>query len=165
MPTTNYLVSAKEGDNPKSKEEPETEITADHMRRWNRLIDHAKAKGYAGRPELDHDENLRKKVWDDYNKANPNDALPYSHGFVKSVQREMQKYKASASANLQGGKGVFDTGANASNFMSHISQEDGKWGQKSSQEKFPEAYIVEKGQKTKLGFAPKVNLLAALQQK
>lgn len=164
MPT-NRLVSAKEGDKP--KEEESVEITSDHMRRWNKLIDHAKAKGYAGRPELDHDENLRKKIFDDFNRTYPEDAIPYSRSFIKSVQREMQKYKAGALTNIQRSKGEYDNGANANNFMSHISQEDGKWGQKSSQEKFPDAYIINKatGEKQRQGFAPKVNLLAALQSK
>lgn len=157
----NYLLSAK-GDPTK----PVPEITSDHMRRWNKLIDFSKSKGYAGRPELDHNESLRQQVFNEYNKANPNDAIPYSPEFVGAIQNEMQTYKQKALSDIQKSKGSMESGTNANNFMSKISKSDNKIGQFTSQEKFPEAYIINKntGEKKTLGFAPRVNLLAALQK-
>lgn len=132
------------------------------MAKWNKLISFARSKGYAGKQELDHNPKLRQKVFDEYNKANPNDSV--SQDLVQPIQNEIQKYRQSALQAIQSQKGNFDKGVTSTNFMNGISQTDGIFGQKTSQWAFPEAYILNKqtGEKKSIGFAPKVDLLAAL---
>lgn len=126
-------------------------ISADIMRKWNKLIDFAKQKGYAGKPELDHNPALRQKVFDEYNKLNPDDAIPIS--IVKSIQAEIKKYRQKVLDDVKAGKGVFPTGVTPDNFMKNISQEDNIFGQKTSQWAFPVGYYQGK----EMGFAPKVD--------
>lgn len=90
---TNYLLAAKNGSDT-GDDEPTPQVTSNHLNRWNKLIQFAKDKGYAGNPMLDHDTNLRKKIFDEYNKANPNDAIPET--MVKPIQNEIQAYKQKA---------------------------------------------------------------------
>lgn len=142
-------ITSGDGDAPES-----TPITADHMRRWNKLIQFAKDKGYAGKEELDHNPELRKKVFDEYNNANPDDTL--SIDMVKPIQNEIQTYKKKAIENIKNGKGEYK--GNIDGFMKGISQVDGLFGQKTSQWSFPTAYIEEKGKKTAVGYAPKVDI-------
>ena len=137
-------------------------IDSDTMRRYNKLIDFAKSKGYAGKPELDHNENLRQQVFNEYNKANPKDTVDYSK--VKPIQNEIANYRSNALKAIQAGHGALQEGTTPNSFMPGLSQVDGIFGQKTSQWKFPEAYILNKqtGEKKSIGFAPKVDLLAAL---
>src|SRR5450631_3164460 len=109
-----------------------TPITSDQMSKWNKFIDFAKSKGYAGNAALDHDPTLRQKVFDQYNKANPNDAV--SQDMVKPVQNEIQNYKQKALDNIKANPGSY-TGK-TDNFMPTISQVDGIFGQKTSQWSF-----------------------------
>lgn len=133
--------------------EKEQPMSPDAMRRWNKLIDFAKRKGYAGRQELDHDENLRKQIFQEYNKENPNDAVPIE--IVKQVQNEIQTYKSNALKNIAANPDSYKGKPN--NFMPTISQVDGIFGQKTSQWAFPEAYMqARSGQKELRGFAPLV---------
>lgn len=121
----------------------EPEITADHMRKWNKLIDFAKEKGYSGNRDLDHDPILRKKVFDEYNKANPNDSIPMT--MVLPIQNEIQKYKAKTLEEIKGNmaKGInqLAPGSTVENFMKDISQVDGIFGQYTSKWKFPLGYF------------------------
>lgn len=150
------VLALKEGEKP--AKEKSVEITADHMNRWNKLISWSKEKGYAGRPELDHDENLRNKVFMEFNKANPDYAIPIE--LVKPIQNEIQAYKSKALDLIKQGKGLFK--GEAKDFMKGISQVDGIFGQLTSQWAFPEAYIVNKatGEKQNKGFAPLVPITA-----
>lgn len=144
-------------------DEPPVEITSEMMGKWNRLIDFAKKKGYAGKKELDHDVSLRKKVFSEFNKENPNDAI--DEGMVKHYQNEIQKYKQKALGNIKAHPESFKGGEGS--FMPTISQVDNIFGQKTSQWKFPEAYLIDKqtGEKKKLGFAPKVDMSKVLTKK
>lgn len=132
------------------------EITSDHLRKWNKLIDFAKEKGYAGNRELDHDPMLRKKIFDEFNKANPKDAIPIS--MVEPLQKEIQSYKTQALENIRKYPDSYKGDPNA--FMEGISQVDGIFGQKTSQWKFPDHYILDKdkNQLARVGFAPKADL-------
>ncbi len=141
---------------------PSKSVTSDHMRRFNKLVDFAKSKGYAGKVELDHDPLLRKRVFAEYNASNPKDTI--SEDMVQPIQSEIQNYKQKALSAIQSNKGLMDKGTTSANFMKNISKVDNIFGQYTSQFKFPEAYILDKntGEKKSIGFAPKVDLLAAL---
>ena len=129
-------------------------ITSDTMRRWNNLIDFAKQKGYAGMADLDHNPDLRSKVFAEYNKANPDNSI--SEDLVKPIQNEIQNYKSQALENIKKNPDSFP--GKPEDFMKGISQVDGIFGQKTSSWKFPEAYMVDKdtNEKKKLGFANQV---------
>lgn len=142
--------------------EPITDpISSETMSRWNRLIQFAKQKGYSGMEALNHDEKLRKRVFDEYNAANPDSPVDYS--IVKDVQNEIQKYKQKALQAIQSGKGSY-SGSNLNNFMSGTSKVDGVFGSKTSSWEFPSAYIKDAstGELKKVGFAPKVDMAKAL---
>jgi hypothetical protein len=139
-------------------ETPSTPVTSDTMTKWNKLIDFAKAKGYAGLPDLDHNPVLRQKVFDEYNKANPNDTIPQE--MVKPIQNEIQNYKQKALSDIKANPGTYAGDPNS--FMQGISQVDGIFGQKTSQWKFPQTYVD--AAKTKsIGFAPQVDRSKLLQ--
>lgn len=127
------------GMNPPTEGEAPVEVTADHMQRWNKLIDFAKAKGYAGKEELNHNPVLRQKVFDEFNKTNPNDAIPIS--MVKPIQIEMQKYRQSVLDNYKIGKAAFPEGVTPENFMKDLSKEDNIFGSRTSSWKFPQGYF------------------------
>lgn len=137
-------------------------ITPAMQVRWNKLIDFAKAKGYSGMPELDHNPALRQKVFDEYNKANPDDTVPIS--MVADVQREIQNIRNKSLAAMQSGKYAAAPGVNPNNFMSSISKIDNIFGSKTSSWKFPSAYVEDKktGDKKNVGFTNKVDLLTVL---
>lgn len=135
-----------------------TAITSDHMRRWNKLIDFAKQKGYSGLADLDHNPVLRQKVFDEYNKSNPNDYIPQE--MVKPIQNEIQTYKQKALSDIKANPSTYP--GNPDNFMQGISQVDGIFGQKTSQWKFPQTY-VDSAKTKSIGFAPKVDRQALLQ--
>lgn len=135
-----------------------TKITSETMAKWNKLIDFAKQKGYAGLPDLDHNPILRQKVFDEYNKSNPNDAIPQE--MVKPIQNEIQTYKQKALSDIKANPSSFP--GKPEDFMSGISQVDGIFGQKTSQWKFPQTYVD--AAKTKsIGFAPQVDRSKLLQ--
>ncbi|MEO9210787.1 MAG: hypothetical protein ABI208_06800 [Ginsengibacter sp.] len=135
---------------------PQSTMSSDTMNRWNQFIAYAKQKGYSGMPQLDHDENLRQKVFKEYNAAHPNSQVDYS--MVKDVQNEIQNYKQKALQAIKGGSASLSDGANQNNFMSGISPVDGIFGSKTSSWQFPSAYMNKK----RLGFAPKVDMTKAL---
>lgn len=143
------------GMKPPSDEEP---VTPETMEKWNKLIKYAKDKGYSGLPELDHNPTLRQKIFDEYNKVNPNDQIPMS--MVKPVQSEMQKYRQKVLDDFKVGKAVFPKGVTPDNFMKNLSQEDNIFGIKTSSWQFPSAYINDK----RIGFAPKVDMQTELKK-
>ncbi len=115
------------------------EVTQDHMQRWNKLIDFAKQKGYSGKEELNHNPVLRQKIFDEFNKANPSDAIPMS--MVKPIQTEMKKYRQSVLDDYKIGKAAFPDGVTPENFMNNLSQEDNIFGSRTSSWKFPPGFF------------------------
>lgn len=136
-----------EGSTPKSN----VEVTSDHLSKWNKLIKFARERGYAGKVELDHDSKLRAKVFAEYNKAHPNDAI--SEAMVKPIQNEIQSYKQQALETIKAHPESYP--GNPANFMKGISQVDGIFGQLTSAFEFPSHYLVDKQTKERqrLGFA------------
>lgn len=140
----NSITNAVRGAEGPGDDEVKITITPDHMRKWNKLIAFAKEKGYAGNQELDHNPLLRKTIFDEYNKANPKDAIPINT--VRSYQDELLKYKAEALANMKANPGTGDPAT----FMRWLSKSDNIFGKFTSKQFFPEAYYNGKTQ----GFAP-----------
>lgn len=132
-------------------EEPTVTVTSEHMRRWNKLIDFAKEKGYSGLANLDHDPKLRQKVFDEYNKANPNETIPQD--MVKPIQNEIQTYKQKALNDIKVNPSSFQ--GKPEDFMKGISQVDGIFGQKTSQWKFPQTY-VDSAKSKSIGYANQI---------
>lgn len=151
------------GMTPPSDTEPATTVTSGHLRKWNKLINFAKQKGYAGNPQLDHDPVLRQRVFDEFNKENPKDAI--TQDLVKPIQNVIQEYKSKALSDIKANPTSYAGDPN--NFMSGISQIDGIWGQKTSQWAFPENFIKNKetGEKKAVGLADKAALLKQLTMK
>lgn len=133
-------------------------ISSQDMAKWNQFIDYNKAKGYSGMKELDHDPALRAKIFNEYNKANPDKAV--SQDMVSKVQEEIQNYKNKSLDAIQKGKQMLSEGVTPTNYMKGISKVDNVYGSKTSSWKFPEAYMVNKqtAEKKNLGFANQVDL-------
>lgn len=126
---------------------PAQPVTADDMEKWNKLIAYAKLKGYAGQEALNHDPALRQRVFDEYNKANPNDAVPINR--VQDYQDELLKYKQKTLNDKKAGIKM----ELPANFMNGLSKSDNIFGSLTSQYSFPVGYWQGK----KAGFAPKVD--------
>lgn len=61
--------------------------TVDQRKRWNSFLDYLSEKGIAGKADLDaRDRSLGKKYLDEYNKANPDNAVPAE--FIPVAQYE-----------------------------------------------------------------------------
>lgn len=156
-----YLrVAKKEGDDTPESKKP---VTASHLKKWNKLIQFSKDRGYAGNPELDHNPVLRKKIFDEFNRAYPEDAI--TEDFVKPIQNEIQTYKQKALGDIRANPTSYS--GNPEHFMSGISQVDGIFGQKTSQWQFPLNYVLDKetGEKNSIGLADKKTLLKVLANK
>jgi hypothetical protein len=135
------------------------------MRDWNNYTDYLDKKGMKGHPDLDKTafgdaKPLGTIMLEQYIRENPKTTItPQS---VPLIQKAFQDYRDYVLKQVDSGNARLSDGVTKNTFMPHLSSDDGIAGHKTTQTKFPEAYLITRkdGVPIKVddkGFAPVIN--------
>ena len=105
-------------------------LTPEEMQQWNQYLDYVKSKGLYGSTDFDSDKTLGAKLLDEFKASNPNIKIGYD--IVPRVQNEFIELKKTTRDILKR-KGD----PTAESTYSDISQVDGWFGSRTSQQYFP----------------------------
>lgn len=134
---------------PAAQQPPPPPLTNDEKQQWNGFIDYLDKKGLRGSALLDNkDTSLGAKLISEYQSVNPNFTLGYDR--VSDVQNDLQNYRNQLFKDYQQGKVSIPGVRTVEDVMPGISQVDGWLGSKTSNYKYPSAYLTQsQGNSTK----------------